>query len=102
MTIGEKIAKLRMAAGYSQEYLAEQMNVSRQSVSKWEMGQSLPQIDKLVLLCQLFSVSADSLLQNEIPLQRGITVTGFLYSILKRRMRSNNAASNSCLSSSSR
>ena len=46
MTIGEKITKLRTAADISQEQLAEKMEVSRQAVSKWEMDQALPQIDK--------------------------------------------------------
>ena len=57
MTIGEKIGKLRAGKGISQEQLAERLGVSRQSVSKWEMGQALPQIDKVVLFCELFSVS---------------------------------------------
>ncbi len=65
MTIGEKITKLRTASGISQELLAEKIGVSRQSVSKWEMDQALPQIDKVLLLCELFHVSADALLQNK-------------------------------------
>ena len=64
MTIGKKIAGLRVAANLSQEQLAEKVDVSRQSVSKWEMDQALPQIDKVLLLCELFKVSADELLQN--------------------------------------
>ncbi len=54
MKIGEKIAELRIAAGMSQEELAEHIDVSRQSVSKWEMDQALPQIDKVLQLCELF------------------------------------------------
>ena len=68
MTIGEKIAALRVAANISQEQLAEKVAVSRQSVSKWEMNQALPQIDKVLLLCELFDVSADELLQDKINL----------------------------------
>ncbi len=64
MTIGEKIAKFRIAESLSQEQLAEKIGVSRQSVSKWEMDQALPQIDKVLLLCELFGVSADELLKN--------------------------------------
>ncbi|MBE7036597.1 MAG: phosphoglucosamine mutase [Ruminococcaceae bacterium] len=70
MTIGEKIAYLRTEAGISQEQLAEQLSVSRQSVSKWEMGQALPQIDKVLLLCRLFKISADYLLQDNISLYK--------------------------------
>ncbi len=69
MTIGEKIAKLRTAANISQELLAEKIEVSRQSVSKWEMNQALPQIDKVLLLCELFDVSADELLRDKIELK---------------------------------
>ena len=49
MTIGEKIAQLRTIAGFSQEQLAEKIDVSRQSVSKWEMNQAMPQLDKVLL-----------------------------------------------------
>ncbi len=68
MTIGEKITELRVAANISQEQLAEKINVSRQSVSKWEMGQALPQIDKVLQLCELFGVSTDELLHDKIAL----------------------------------
>ncbi|MBE7034223.1 MAG: phosphoglucosamine mutase [Ruminococcaceae bacterium] len=68
MTIGEKIAALRVAADISQEQLAEKISVSRQSVSKWEMDQALPQIDKVLLLCELFDITADELLQDKINL----------------------------------
>ncbi len=70
MTIGEKIAHLRSAADISQEQLAEKINVSRQSVSKWEMDQALPQIDKVLLLCELFNVSADELLQDSVEIKK--------------------------------
>lgn len=70
MTIGQKITKLRMSLGLSQEQLAEKAEVSRQSVSKWEMDQALPQIDKVLLLCDLFSVSADELLRDKISIER--------------------------------
>ena len=69
MTIGEKITRLRTAAGISQEQLAEKISVSRQSVSKWEMDQALPQIDKVLQLCELFDISADELLQDKIAIQ---------------------------------
>ncbi len=68
MTIGEKIAHLRNLSGLSQEQLADKIEVSRQSVSKWEMDQALPQIDKVLLLCELFAVSADELLNDKIAI----------------------------------
>lgn len=66
MTLGEKITKLRTAAQISQEQLAEKICVSRQSVSKWEMDQALPQIDKILQLCELFDISTDELLIDKI------------------------------------
>ncbi len=68
MKIGEKIAYLRIMAGMSQEQMAERLNVSRQSVSKWEMDQALPQIDKVVQLCEVFNISADRLLRTDIEI----------------------------------
>lgn len=73
MTLGEKIIKLRNAAEISQEQLAEKIGVSRQSVSKWEMDQALPQIDKVIQLCKLFEISADTLLlSDDAPVMKGI------------------------------
>jgi transcriptional regulator with XRE-family HTH domain len=63
MDISEKILQLRKAKGFTQEELAEKLNVSRQSVSKWESGQSVPELEKLVTLCEVFQVSADYLLK---------------------------------------
>lgn len=66
MTLGEKIVNLRSNAGLSQEELAEKVNVSRQSVSKWEVNQALPQIDKVLQLCELFGITTDELLHDKI------------------------------------
>lgn len=68
MNIGEKIAFLRSKAGMSQDRLAEELHISRQSVSKWEKGISLPQLDKLTEICDLFSVSADELIRERISI----------------------------------
>lgn len=65
MQLSEKIFNERKRLGWSQEQLAEHMEVSRQAVSKWESGQSLPDLDKLVLMSQLFGVSTDYLLKEE-------------------------------------
>ena len=70
MKIGEKIANLRAMAGMSQEQLAESLEVSRQSVSKWEMDQALPQIDKVIQLCEIFKISTDSLLHENIKINQ--------------------------------
>lgn len=68
MTIGEKIARLRLAQKMSQEDLAERLEVSRQSVSKWEMNQATPQIGKVIELCDLFGIGTDELLREELSL----------------------------------
>lgn len=65
MQLAEKIFNERKRLGWSQEQLAEHMEVSRQAVSKWESGQSLPDLDKLVLMSQIFGVSTDYLLKEE-------------------------------------
>ena len=71
MTIGEKITHLRIANDMSQEKLAGLLNVSRQSISKWESGESLPQIENVLELAQLFKISTDELLNDDIVIHRG-------------------------------
>ena len=73
MTIGQKIIQLRNSRGISQEKLAELMGVSRQSISKWEMEQSVPQIDKILQISEIFSVSCDDLLHDKIELRGTLT-----------------------------
>ena len=72
MTLGEKIAGLRTQRGMSQGALAEELEVSRQSVSKWETDASVPELDKLVKLSRLFEVSLDELVIGEEPPRRDI------------------------------
>lgn len=64
MIFADKLILLRKKAGWSQEELAEQMNVTRQSVSKWEGAQSIPDLEKIIKLSQLFGVSTDYLLKE--------------------------------------
>ena len=65
MTLAEKIQALRKQSGMSQEQLAEKITVSRQAVSKWELGESFPDIDNVVQLSKIFSVSTDYLLEDD-------------------------------------
>lgn len=67
MTLGKRIYDLRTAKNLSQGDLAEALDVSRQSVSKWETDTSVPDLDKLVKLCDLFEVSMDELVRGERP-----------------------------------
>ena len=64
MTFAEKILSLRTERGMSQDGLAEKLEVSRQSVSKWETGQSIPDLDKIIRLADLFGVSVDELVRE--------------------------------------
>lgn len=68
MIFADKLIQLRKRSGWSQEELAEQLRVTRQSVSKWEGGQSIPDLDRLLALSQLFGVSTDYLLKDELEL----------------------------------
>ena len=70
MTIGEKITELRNSEGISQERLAEILSVSRQAVSKWEMDQALPGIDKIVQLSDFFGVSTDAILLDKLDIKK--------------------------------
>ena len=64
MGLGSRIQKLRINNGLTQEQLAEMLSISRQSVSKWEMDQSLPEIDK-VIMSKLFLVGTDEILLED-------------------------------------
>ena len=66
MILADKIINLRKQNGWSQEQLAEQLGVSRQSVSKWESGMSIPDLDKIIKIGKIFGVSTDYLLKDEI------------------------------------
>ena len=66
MIFADKLIRLRKKSGWSQEELAEQMHVSRQAVSKWEGAQSVPDVEKIIMLSQLFGVTTDYLLKDEI------------------------------------
>ena len=71
MILAEKIIKLRKQKGWSQEDLALHMGVSRQSVSKWESMSSLPDLDKIIKLSNLFGVSTDYLLKDDVEEEPG-------------------------------
>lgn len=66
MILADKILRLRKRNGWSQDDLAERLNVSRQSVSKWESAQSIPDIGKLIDMARLFGVTTDYLLKDEL------------------------------------
>ena len=66
MSLGENLQFLRKKNDITQEQLAEKLEVSRQSVSKWESDTTYPEMEKLVQLCQMFHVTMDDLIQKDI------------------------------------
>ena len=65
MTPGEKLQLLRRSRGLSQEQLAAELDVSRQAISKWECGDSTPDLDKLRAICTYFGVTTDYLIWED-------------------------------------
>lgn len=67
MEFNNKLYELRKQKGFSQEELANRLNVSRQTISKWEVGESTPDMEKLVAISDLFEVSLDELVMDKVP-----------------------------------
>ncbi|MBO4609361.1 MAG: helix-turn-helix transcriptional regulator [Lachnospiraceae bacterium] len=89
MEFNNKLYELRKQKGFSQEELANRLNVSRQTVSKWEVGESTPDMEKLIAISELFGISLDELVKGEAPEQAGtpeqISRSGF-YSDFKEHV----------------
>ena len=86
MTLGERIYVMRAERNLSQIDLAEELDVSRQSVSKWETDASVPELDKLVRMCELFDVSMDELVRGETGRQK--SAPEYAASDIQRKERS--------------
>ena len=85
MSFNEKLQKLRKENKYSQEELADKLDVTRQSVSKWESGQTYPEMDKLLAICKIFNCSLEELTNDEvkeISLEKKSNVTSLIDSVL--------------------
>ncbi len=76
MIFADKLIQLRKKSGWSQEELANQMNVTRQSVSKWESAQAIPELEKIIKLSDLFGVSIDYLLKDEVEERESMSGKG--------------------------
>ncbi|MET1254100.1 helix-turn-helix domain-containing protein [Aliikangiella maris] len=72
MILADKIIKLRKQFGWSQEELAEKMGISRQSVSKWESTNSIPDLNKIIMMAEIFGVTTDYLLKDNIEVIESI------------------------------
>lgn len=84
MKIGEKIQQLRKANNLSQEQLAVQLEVSRQAVSRWEINESTPDTDKIILISRIFSVTTDYLLLEDSEVSNVIETEDKLSNDLQR------------------
>lgn len=69
--LSERLFNLRKSKNLSQEEVAERLDVTRQTISKWETGQSVPDFDKIVPLCELYEISTDELLTGNKPKENG-------------------------------
>ena len=72
MSLGEKLLKLRKKKGLSQEEVADILHVTRQTVSKWETDQSMPDFDKVVPICNLYEISTEELFHDEVSTPREV------------------------------
>ena len=85
MILAEKISEERKKNGWSQEELAEKLSVSRQSVSKWESGQSVPDLNRILEMARIFGVTTDYLLKDEI--EEAENVDGFKSTESSKKLR---------------
>ncbi len=83
MNFAEKLSNLRIQNGYSQEGLAEKLYVSRQAVSKWEVGTTLPETDKLIAISNFFHVSIDYLLKDNVKVNYDESLERLVIKFLK-------------------
>ena len=89
MEFNNKLYELRKQKGFSQEELANRLNVSRQTVSKWEVGDSTPDMEKLVAMSDLFGISLDELVLDKSPEPapvEQVPVKSELYSDIKKHV----------------
>ncbi|MBP0983500.1 MAG: helix-turn-helix domain-containing protein [Oscillospiraceae bacterium] len=75
MTFSEKLMELRRSKGWSQEQLGEMLGVTRQTVSKWELGSTTPEMEKIAAISDLFGISTDELIKGEPPKATANTAT---------------------------
>lgn len=86
MKFGEKLIQLRRKEGMSQEQLAAQMGITRQSVSKWESGSTLPELTKLIAISELFNVSVDYLVKDSMEEDFFKDISSNIYSMENTRL----------------
>lgn len=87
MILANKLKNYRKQAGFSQTAVAEELNISRQSISKWENGRGYPDIDNLVLLSNMYEVSIDELLKENEELKKKIDINKHEISAKRRTLK---------------
>ena len=65
MNLGNNLFQARKRAGLSQEQVAEKLGVARQTISKWELGETTPEMDKLIIMSELYNITLDELMKEE-------------------------------------
>ncbi|WP_432376151.1 helix-turn-helix domain-containing protein [Lactiplantibacillus pentosus] len=75
MILGQRIKEEREKRQWTQDYLAETLNVSRQAIFKWKVGSTYPDIDRLVQISNLFDITLDSLIKGDDSLKKSIVIT---------------------------
>lgn len=73
MKFNEKLITFRKEKGWSQEELGNKLNVSRQTISKWELGETTPEMDKLINLSEIFNISIDELIKDQVEGQEEVS-----------------------------
>lgn len=90
MSFATKLLALRTQHKYSQEALAEKLNVSRQAISKWELGTTLPETEKVIALSEFFGVSIDYLLKDNVKLNQAESMDRVVIKFLSSAKQMNN------------
>lgn len=90
MSFATKLLALRTQHKYSQEALAEKLNVSRQAISKWELGTTLPETEKVIALSEFFGVSIDYLLKDNVKLNQTESMDRVVIKFLSSAKQMNN------------
>lgn len=90
MSFATKLLALRTQQKYSQEALAEKLNVSRQAISKWELGTTLPETEKVIALSEFFGVSIDYLLKDNVKLNQAESMDRVVIKFLSSAKQMNN------------
>lgn len=86
MEFNNRLYELRKQKGFSQEELANRLNVSRQTISKWEIGDSTPDMEKLIAISDLFEISLDELVVGKVNSSNAASKTSEVLNVLEEKV----------------